>query len=115
MTLEDLKNIYPDIMPYPECGDGWAHLLEPVLEEALRQGVILTCIKAKFGALRIYTEETAPIALQKAIEVAEYKSEYTCESCGEHGSKYLVRNYWLETLCDECAARCANRTKVEED
>ncbi len=57
-------------------------------------------IKEKFGALRIYINNTNE-EIEKLVRKAESASAKTCEYCGKEG-KQNGSGYWLKTLCVSC-------------
>ena len=83
-----------------ECGNGWAHLYEPLIDRCIAEGVEILQIKEKFGGLRFYVSLCSK-ELQDMIDAAELKSFSTCEVCGEKGEVRYRK--WIRTLCDEHA------------
>ena len=61
-----------------------------------------TCVKEKFGLLRVYTSRYLD-ATDKAIGKAVEESERTCESCGEIGE--MRHAGWMAVRCDDCEKR----------
>jgi ribosomal protein L37AE/L43A len=101
---------YPYELFGVECGDGWKHLYQPIIEYVVEYNlkqdndedkIEIHQIKEKFGGLRVYlsryTEE-----LRKMIDDAEEKSFNTCEICGKHIKKPITENHWIYAECDEC-------------
>ena len=103
------------------CGDGWYRLLHNTLEKInyIRQSVLnfnlfVTCIKEKFGMLRVYVDYDGRPSFGKAEiwmdiiqsiaeDVAELSSTI-CEKCGvETGGMFLTKIGGYKTLCDDCA------------
>jgi hypothetical protein len=97
---------------YPTCGDGWRDLVETAVGRiatavagAPSGSVLITQIKEKFGALRLYWHgrnnlpEATCAAVEEAIHLAEARSACTCEQCGEPGRLYK-RGGQLLTACD---------------
>lgn len=115
MTWEEIEEKYCPL----EIDRGWFKIVEPLFnyieqynadkksdENLTEEGEIghkiqvFQC-KEKFGTLRFYTNY-APEELDNLINEAERKSAVTCENCGEPGTLHH-RNYWLKTLCKNCA------------
>lgn len=86
-----------------ECGDGWEPLLRKLCEKlkALDFKGNVVQVKEKFGTLRFYADGMTD-EQYKAVHEAEYKSEITCEACGQPGK--LRSGGWIRTLCDTCDA-----------
>jgi hypothetical protein len=85
-----------------EIGDGWYDLIDnlcSVLEKICPE-VEATQVKEKWGGVRFYVCNSNNDA-DFVIRLAEHKSYYICEKCGEAGE---IRDdkYWLVTLCDKC-------------
>lgn len=117
MTLDDLKDKYPRLFPSHFvflCEDGWEdildayfavvdHLLPPDAEYRPLQ------IKEKMGSLRIYsrTSEISPELdrqLYAAKDLAEARSYYVCEYCGQPGC-LRKRGGYFTVACEDHAAR----------
>lgn len=81
-----------------ECGDGWKHLIQPLIEQCKKEGATIVQIKEKFGGLRFYVSN-ASLGLCQKINDAEHRSYNICEVCGEPGKKYSPRG-WIKTLCE---------------
>ena len=93
-----------------EVGDGWYDLLETLwgnLDLYLEtfppeERIYITCVKEKFGSLRVYTNQHDD-GVQKIIDDAEAQSNYVCEVCGKPGKMYLIHSaYWHGVRCDRC-------------
>lgn len=107
-----------------EHGDGWFDIIDKLSEKIeninnLNLGFIIVAdqVKEKFGTLRFYyhaeatgdglTEEQLhrntllAELVDNAIDVAEFKTEHTCEACGKRGK--LRGGGWIKCLCDEHA------------
>jgi hypothetical protein len=114
MTFEALKLKYPRLLraAWFEHREGWAdildayfavvdHVLPPESNYEVRQ------IKEKMGTLRIYDAlknvppETAK-AIADARELAEARSYYACEWCGQPAILRNRQGYYT-TTCDEHA------------
>lgn len=78
---------------------GWQSLIKPLIQRCQDEGVLITQIKEKFGALRFYTG-AASDDLHKAINEACHKSRSMCESCGAP-AETSESDGWLVTLCEE--------------
>ena len=83
-----------------ECGPGWRKLIEPLFEQARKEGVDVLQVKEKFGGLRFYVS-SASQEFNDMIDQAEHDSFEVCEQCGEPGYKDNDGGYWIRTLCDE--------------
>lgn len=84
-------------------GDGWASLVQPLIDRANLEGAKILQVKEKFGGLRFYIGGGSP-GLQQDIEDAELKSYHTCEDCGETEGVTTSAggHFWLRTLCPAC-------------
>lgn len=108
---------YKDILPaYIECGDGWNTLIQIFLDIILdmkkqipNYTFKVTCIKEKFGLLRIYYsvldeddhyDSAIHDRLDHILSHLEFMSEHICEDCGKPGT-YRNDLWWIRTLCDE--------------
>jgi hypothetical protein len=109
-----------------ECGEGWKHLYQPLLDLAGLYGATVLQVKEKFGGLRFYFAGGSNYdGLQMLVDAAEMKSYHVCEDCGEDGWEWdptipktdprygesrskarLRKGGWLRTLCDPCAEKC---------
>lgn len=89
-------------------GDGWFDLINTLcyqIAEAVKAGdmppVFASQVKEKFGTLRFYyyggNDET-----ERLTDLAETKSETTCEVCGQPGT--LLRDGCWRVRCDSCEA-----------
>lgn len=94
-----------------ECGNGWEPLIREtceIIEQINRtlpkqKMIVASQIKEKFGTLRFYVnnvpEEHSDV-VYAAIDIAEQKSEKTCETCGMPG---IVKGKgWLRCTCPGC-------------
>lgn len=84
-------------------GEGWHPILRELEEELNRidPDFYLQQVKEKFGGLRYYADPHSPDpAFRQAINVAEAKSERTCEVCGEPGV-IKATHHWLKCLCEK--------------
>ena len=115
MTFDELNKKYARLFGkrgmYFECQEGWALILDAyyaVVDHYVRHArdYDVRQIKEKFGGLRIYDsvqsdDKTIIAAIDEARELAEARSFYTCEKCGQPG---LLRGRgWYFTACDEHA------------
>jgi hypothetical protein len=115
----DLVTRYPDLFNVaqhggtytpglPECGEGWRELLERVC--ARIQALVVADggtfsvlqVKEKYASLRFYwtgrLSAEAEAKVEIAIEMAEARSDCTCEVCGEEGRLHR-KGGWLMTRC----------------
>ena len=102
---------------YPEVADGWTSLVEDFLDEmeqasrSFKEGAILvTDIKEKFGAMRIYVEyhlrDEDIVDLEKIVSKYEKLSARTCSYCGDEDHKmHERRGYWDVIICEECFSK----------
>lgn len=95
-------------------GDGWADVLsrlfdriaEALAGEPVATKIAIVDVKEKYGELRC--DLLAPVgpeaeaAIDKAILLAEMRSECTCDECGEPGRlrSTLGQSGWLAVKCD---------------
>jgi hypothetical protein len=98
-----------------EVGDGWEKIIRDLsgqLEFLNEQGVVhveAVQVKEKFGTLRYYAsviENSAPMwadIVWALTDWAEAQSGWTCEECGEWGTRR--NDGWIATRCDACEAK----------
>jgi len=119
--LEDkLYEKYPDIfkqqfcsiqessMPWNcQCRSGWYKIIEKLCEDITKicKEKDLTipqfsCVKEKYGSLRIYAEYIEDEVICDLIEEAEAMSTEICEVCGDKG--YSFGTQWFRVRCDKC-------------
>ena len=92
-----------------ECGKGWEHLYQPVIDAVNKWNeehkdvelpMEIIQIKEKYGTLRIYlnfyTDE-----IKDMIRKAEDESYYTCEICGKHIGGPITTS-WIYSMCEDC-------------
>jgi hypothetical protein len=96
-----------------ECGPGWVDLLGKLFDDIaavlrpLKAQVNIRQIKQKFGMLRFlhdFVGELPPQPRERirdAIELAEFRSGATCETCGARGRMRGV--IYLHVACDDHA------------
>ncbi len=87
-------------------GKGWRPFVMNAIIEIEDLGGHITCVKEKYGGLRIYY--TTPIItsetyekLNKIVQEAENKCEKICEECGKEGQLRSIGG-WYKTRCEEC-------------
>ena len=117
MTLKELNEKYRRLFRphgmYFECHDGWADILDAyfaVVDHYVKRAkdYDVRQVKEKYGGLRIIDSVTVRdkaviAAIDEARELAEARSFYVCEKCGQPG---LLRGRgWYYTACDEHATR----------
>jgi len=94
-----------------EICDGWFAIIDALFSRfeahnkntTLKNRVVLSQVKEKFGALRVYVDDCDdpfPSWMNDEIAKAEELSRKTCENCGDPGE--LRGGSWLKTLCDPC-------------
>lgn len=67
------------------------------------QDVAASCVKEKFGGLRVYLNTKIPNTyIDGIVSDAMTEAWETCECCGYPGS--LRQDGWWQTLCDVCNA-----------
>lgn len=105
-------------------GAGWSKILGELSEKLFKLGWDggLQQVKEKFGGLRFYWQNniqdpTLASIARDAVEVAEWRSTQTCETCGKYGK--TRGGGWILTLCDEhwkeTVADRAARGESEDD
>jgi len=110
----NLRDQFPNLLSHCQdysAGDGWVHLVEQVCRHIVTnypdKDIKITCIKEKFGHLRIYysalglsNQESDDIL--EVVSLAESLSETTCEACGVRQGKRRHMRPWIKTYCDQC-------------
>jgi hypothetical protein len=104
----------PDIHPFEgfAIADGWEQLLRQLLAEIEHERlkmppeqaakVMLTCVKEKWGVLRVYVAN-ANDEIRAACDRIEEASFGVCEECGATGDDvYPDGGGWIRTLCPSC-------------
>jgi hypothetical protein len=103
-----------------ECGPGWAGLVGRLLDDMATivrptgRKLEISQVKEKFGTLRCYW--SGPFdgedhdRICEAVELAEFRSECTCEQCGAPGSM-RDRGGWFAVRCDDHAERGAREVR----
>jgi hypothetical protein len=102
--------------PFPmfgfEIDAGWSVIIEKLFDDIaaivrpLGVKVMVRQVKEKFGTLRFYW--SAPLdkandeKVERAVELAEFRSECTCEACGAPG-RLVNSGGWFNVACDEHA------------
>lgn len=102
--VRDFPDQFAQIRSACECGPGWAGIIRNVCQNLAGKGVVWTCIKEKFGGLRMYTGNVPEEVYGQVSELicqASDLSYITCEFCGKPGTNRKIRG-WLRTSCDEC-------------
>lgn len=99
-----------------ECGEGWYHLIEPIvkyiddynskIDDTMKQ-IHITQIKEKYARLEIYVSYGTK-ELYDMIEKAGDESELTCEYCGTKENVGCTQGYY-QTLCYDCIKDEVNR------
>lgn len=114
MKLEELKTKYPRLLRgvWFEHREGWSSILDAyfaVVDHVLppEAGYEVRQIKEKMGTLRIYdsivgASREAVKAIADARELAEARSYYACEWCGQPAVLRNREGYYT-TTCDEHA------------
>lgn len=87
----------------PNCGSGWYDIIDELLDKLKKidPDIVILQIKEKFGILRVYVRTSKIPEVDKAINMAQNRSESTCERCGKHGITRQVGD-WTRTLCTAC-------------
>jgi hypothetical protein len=95
-------------------GPGWKRLVDPLIEQANKEGVKILQVKEKFAGLRFYCEDGSK-KLYKMIIDAEAESFLVCEDCGAPGRLVTIGS-WLKTLCKTHEKfRKRERKELDED
>jgi hypothetical protein len=93
-------------------GNGWDHLVQPLIDHCEKNNIPIAQIKEKFGGLRFYLDtalNTDPI--WGMIDEAEQRSLSTCEECGEPGTRKRIGG-WLKTVCDDQFAEWVKKVRA---
>jgi len=91
-----------------DVGNGWDHIVDPLIAEAKRLGATIHQIKEKFGGLRFYYSFNEQVnitdyetkqrqSFRSMVVNAEHASMKTCEECGVPG--FTGGDNWIKTLC----------------
>lgn len=105
---QEFEDLIPDAVSF-QCGIGWLGVLKAHMYEVRAllpetSAVRIQSVRQKYGSLRIkYVNvrslpSSAQLALEKAILLAEARSEKTCEVCGSAGE--VRDDSWLVVACD---------------
>lgn len=110
-----LKEKYGDFITTRsvDCNEGWHLLISDCIEKLYskyKDCVRISCLKEKFGLLRIYADFNEGVSeenyqeIYKILMEAENNSENICEMCGSTHNVTTDANgfYWIKTLCDVC-------------
>lgn len=114
LKLDDLREDHPGVFDdarYVDVGIGWLSIVRDFISmtQAVWPDLEIDELKEKFGSLRIH-KATPPEAVRDEVYLAdglaEMRSMYRCEACGEPG--YIRRPLegqfaWLQCRCDEHA------------
>ena len=103
----NLFNYYKDRFSF-DCGDGWFNIVWKIMELVEEESktiptIKVSCVKEKFGSLRVYvdgTNETNWRSINEKITKIEQESMEICEECGKKG-EYHSDLSWIRTLCSE--------------
>lgn len=110
MTKEELKEKHANIQCSIGVGPGWYELVDNFCKElkVLDEDCCVTCIKEKFGLLRIYTsfkeKKVDQSVFDKVMDLEvsiENDSKNVCENCGSKND-VTTQGGWLKTLCKNC-------------
>ena len=92
-----------------EIGPGWYLLMSKLFDDLAKlirptgQRLQIRQIKEKFGTLRFYWwgpfDDQTSTRISEAIELAEFRSEVTCEACGRPG-RLMNTHGWMATSCE---------------
>jgi len=146
-NFETLKNQFPELLKnfiysynekkegeFPEtifCDDGWYALLKEALlkirliKQSARRDIFITCIKGKFGSLRIHVNYGKPewsknkdlwdFIIDDICSATERDSLHICEICSKNGSLSRNKTGWVQTLCEECVEKKIQQGTINED
>ena len=99
-------------------GDGWFDILNCLffqlkwdIDKNKYPNVTITCIKEKFGTLRVYA--ACNEIQHAAIRFAEALSAKICEDCGTFQDVKIRGDSWIRTLCSKCDKAFAKRRKEQ--
>lgn len=110
--------------PAAECEVGWLPLIDRALTELDAFGVTYEVrqIKEKMGDLRLYIWPPAELSVENQrrwndfIDLAEARSRYVCETCGQPGRLRKRPHGWYLTACEKHAdSDRGYATPVEDD
>jgi len=82
-----------------EVGPGWGLLVDELYDK-LPEGVVVHCVKEKFGLLRVYVGDCTT-EFDNYLDELEDRSALVCEYCGAEGFTQQRHN-WIKTLCEVC-------------
>lgn len=107
MNASDLREMYAKYISCTiDVKSGWIPLVRDTIREIVALGIDfeVSCIKEKFGSLRVYTDwkngsEEQVDRAYNIISKYEDKSLSVCEDCGKPG--LLRLGGWVRTLCNE--------------
>jgi hypothetical protein len=90
-----------------ECNVGWHDLLNDLCEKITElnppENFHFAQIKQKFGALRIYVDNSND-GINNLLDIAEQDSAQICEHCGSN--EYVTsEGSWIKTLCHDCRGK----------
>lgn len=105
MTKQELRDKYPQITCAIDIKEGWIPLVDDACKELVSESINfeITCIKEKFGGLRMYTDQNN-ISGEKKSKIwdiclkYENKSLVVCDVCSKPGMLRL--GGWIRTLCN---------------
>ena len=100
---EKIRQAYTSVFP------GWWPLLDKYIPRMLEMDPDCTIfVKEKYATLRLRPYEITNghswLDFYQIGEEAEVESAKVCEFCGKPG-RIRDNEYWMKTLCDECAAK----------
>lgn len=88
------------------CGDGWFDLINNLcamivaeVETGKSPHVIASQVKEKFGRLR-FRFGGGNFEIRRLVQLAEDKSETTCENCGQPGGAYVHQGVFCPSCLD---------------
>lgn len=100
-----------------EVGQGWYKLIARLFDDLAaiitpsRQRLEVRQVKEKFGTLRFYWQDSFDVdtsaRISAAVDLAEFRSEVTCETCGGPG-RLVCASGWLLTRCPDHEPRGAS-------
>ena len=94
-----------------ECGDGWFHLLDTLMNRIKThcsynkvEPIKIKQVKEKFGTLRFYYQGGDDIIFGM-VRMAESMSAKICEDCGTMDGVGITERRWVHVCCHDCYSK----------